>query len=69
MLQWGSSSVGLCHLIHGFVSLLATAATISWKFTRQLQRKLQVIVDLWLVKLALKYAARRQLLSITKFMT
>jgi len=61
--------INFVYLIHGFVSLLATAATISWKFTRQLQRKLQVIVDLWLVKLALKYAARRQLLSITKFMT
>jgi len=61
--------ISFVYLIHGFVSRAATAATISWKFTRQLQRKQQVIEALRLANLSLKYAAPRQPLSITKFMT
>jgi len=61
--------IGFIYLIHGFVGRAATAATISWKFTRQLQRKQQVIETLRLAKEALKHAARRQTLRFTKHMT
>ena len=61
--------IGFVYLIHGFVIRTATAATISWKVTRQLQRKQQVIEALRLANVSFKYAAPRQPLSITKFMT